>query len=277
MFDAFLTMLGVLLDIVKIPLIIVAAFIGFMVLLLIINLCVLHFKGYRMNKNTVKSTYKRRGVFLRLFYDFPRQWADDIYSREADFFPYQGVIIFTGRQGRGKTVAMANAVMEIQDKCPLCKVTTNFGYSYEDKPLDHWRRLIDFKNGKLGVVACIDETQNWFSSNQSKNFPPEMLSVVTQNRKNRRVIFGTAQNFYLLAKALRSQCTEVRECMTLCGCVTFVRRREPILDCSGEVVKYKNKGFYFFVHSKRLRECYDTYRVVENLKHSGFQEIKSNV
>ena len=45
--------------------------------------------------------------------------------------------------------------------------------------------------GVQGVICLIDEMQNWFSSNQSKNFPPEMLQVVTQNRKNRRVIMGS--------------------------------------------------------------------------------------
>lgn len=75
--------------------------------------------------------------------------------------------------------------------------------------------LIDYKNDKQGVIVGMDELQNWFSSNDSKNFPPEMLGIITQNRKNRRIILGTSQNFYLLAKAIRSQATEVRRCTTL--------------------------------------------------------------
>ena len=96
--------------------------------------------------------------------------------------------------------------------------------------LDHWSKLINYKNGIYGVIAVLDETQNWFASNKSRNFPPEMLQVIIQNRKNRRIILGTAQNFYLLAKAIRSQTTEVRRCATFFGCLTLVRRFEPILD-----------------------------------------------
>lgn len=37
---------------------------------------------------------------------------------------------------------------------------------------------------------------------------------------------------------------------------------------------------YFFVHSKELRNSYDTYKVIENLRKSGFkenlQEISNN-
>ena len=29
---------------------------------------------------------------------------------------------------------------------------------------------------------------------------------------------------------------------------------------------------YFFIHNKKLRNAYDTYRVIENLRKSGFKE-----
>lgn len=118
----------------------------------------------------------------------------------------------------------------------------------------------------------MDELQNWFSSNDSKNFPPEMLSVITQNRKNRRIILGTSQVFNMLAKAIRTQTTEVRRCTTLLGCLTLVRRLEPILDSEGNVVEWKKKGFYFFAHDKKLRESYDTWKVIERFKNVGFQK-----
>lgn len=186
--------------------------------------------------------------------------------------PHQGLIVYTGRQGSGKTSTLVRDMMLIQKEYPLCKVLTNLAYTKQDVALNHWKQLVDYKNGHLGVIVAIDELQNWFSCNQSKNFPPEMLQVITQNRKNRRVIFGTAQNFYLLAKAIRSQCTEVRECFTIFGCLTIVRRREPILDGEGNVSEWKNRGIYFYVHDDELRASYDTYKVIESLAKSGFQD-----
>ena len=141
--------------------------------------------------------------------------------------------------------------------------------------------LLDYKNDIFGVIVVIDELQNWFSSMDSKNFPPDMLEIITQNRKNRRIILGTAQNFYLLAKAIRSQATEVRRCTTLLGACTIVRRFEPILDSEGNVKEFKKRGMYFFVHDKELRESYDTYKVIKRLSKVGFQdkqqEINTNV
>lgn len=64
----------------------------------------------------------------------------------------------------------------------------------------------------------------------------------------------------------------MRRCTTLLGCLTIVRRFEPILDSEGIVVEWKSKGMYFFVHNKKLRDSYDTYKVIENLSKSGFKE-----
>lgn len=53
--------------------------------------------------------------------------------------------------------------------------------------------------------------------------------------------------------------------------MTIVRRVIPILNSEGNVQEWKRRGTYFFVHDKDLRECYDTYHVVESLTKSGFQ------
>ena len=137
------------------------------------------------------------------------------FEKDPEFFKYQGLVVFEGRQGSGKTMSMVEFILRMQKEYPLAKTTTNFGLISQDKELKNWQMLIDYKNDKQGVIVGMDELQNWFSSNDSKNFPPEMLGIITQNRKNRRIILGTSQNFYLLAKAIRSQATEVRRCTTL--------------------------------------------------------------
>lgn len=34
---------------------------------------------------------------------------------------------------------------------------------------------------------------------------------------------------------------------------------------------------YFFVHNSKLRSAYDTYKVIENLRNSGFKDIVQDV
>ena len=271
MLDLFLNLIRSLASMFKYPIYVIGGIFLLFIFLVVINLIILRFKGYNIKKGS-RVRVKRKGIFRRIFIDAPKRYAKDIVERDPDFFRHQGLVVYAGRQGRGKTIALVHHAMQMQEEYPKSKVISNLSYVYQDDELRHWQQLVNYKNGIYGLIVLMDELQNWFSSNQSRNFPPEMLEVITQNRKNRRIILGTSQSFHLLAKPIRSQCTEVRECFTAFGCVTFVRRREPILDASGDVVEWKNRGIYFFVHNDKMRDAYDTWAVVESLARSGFKE-----
>lgn len=271
MFSVGINILTVIIEFLKIPLIVLLFFYVLFMLICGVFYIISYRKGLRPEVSHVKHV-KRPGLLKSVFYYTPKQMVADYFSRPADFFQPQGLVVFTGRQGKGKTISMVEYMRHLQDCYPCAKCITNLAYQYQDDTLVHWSQLIDYKNGVKGVIVGMDELQNWFGSNASRNFPPEMLSVITQNRKNRRLILGTAQNFYLLAKALRSQTTEVRECTTIAGCLTFVIRKEPFLDDKGDVKEWKHRGFYWFVHTPRIRESYDTYKVIESLAEAGFKE-----
>ncbi len=211
-------------------------------------------------------------LITKLFVQLPRQFWDNYYNRKIGAFNEHGIIMYTGRQGQGKTLAMTRDILELQYKYPSVKVCTNYGLKTEDEVVDDWKKLVDYNNGELGVICAIDECQNWFSSKQSKNFPPRMLATVTQNRKNRRLIMMTSHFFTNVAKPIRLHCTEVRECKTFLKCFTVVTRKEPIMNGDGELIKYRKIGRYCFVHSNELYNSYDTYKVIMNLSESGFND-----
>lgn len=271
MLQIFVNLLKGFFNLLKYPIIITGIAYLFIMLLVFINLAIFHKKGLRFKKGT-RVRLKKKGIFRRLFVDAPYMIAKDMIEHDPEFFKYQGMYIFTGRQGKGKTIALAEITRRMQLEFPKAKVMTNFDYKYQDKELGHWKDMVNYENGIQGVIVGMDETQNWFSSNDSRNFPPEMLQEITQNRKQRRIILGTAQSFHLLAKPIRTQTTLVCECVTLMRCITIVRKREPILDSEGNVVEYKNRGIYFFVHSPELRESYDTWKTIKKLTKVGFQD-----
>lgn len=270
MFKIFLEMAWAFISWLKYPIIAVFVSIAIFFILVYSNVIVGLIKGKRFKKG-VYTKVKKKSFLRRILIDLPKQISNDMFEKDPEAFGYKGLIIFEGRQGRGKTIAMCEFARRMQQQYSKAKCLSNLHFQGEDEELNDWRKLVDFTNGKYGIIALMDEMQNWFSSNQSRDFPPEMLETITQNRKNRRIILGTAQNFYLLAKAIRSQATEVRRCTTLFGCLTIVQRVEPILDSEGNVMEWKKRGTYFFVHDKDLRESYDTYHVIKSLSKSGFQ------
>ena len=275
----FATILKGLFNVFKVPLFIVVGYYAVFMFLVLCHYLYLRFVKKEKHISGKMPKVKKRNVLLKLFLDAPHAYARDLLHYDPQFFKYQGVIVFCGRQGSGKSIALAEYTRRMKQEYPNSKILSNFGYLGADEELDDWTKLISYKNGIKGVIVQMDEMQNWFSSNQSKNFPPEMLEVITQNRKNRRIILGTSQVFCRLAKPLREQCTEIRNCITLFGCITIVIRYEPFVDSEGNIEKQKLRGLYFFVHDDELRNSYDTYRVVESLSKSGFQEnplIKRN-
>ena len=164
-------------QIFKIPLYIVLFVLGLFVLSTVCFYLYGLIKGRRIRHGKHKKV-KQSNILKKLFWEAPRAFVDDLFDKPPDFFPYQGLIIYTGRQGQGKTISMVRDMMLMQEEYPLCKCITNLAYKGENCALSDWKQLITYKNDIYGVIVGLDEIQNWFSSKQSKDFPPEMFEVV---------------------------------------------------------------------------------------------------
>ena len=214
---------------------------------------------------------KKTGVLKQIFYEVPRRYIADLYSREPGFFAPKGIHMFCGEQGSGKTIAAVELMTRLQKMYPLAKTITNFGLTTEDDDLSDWRQLLDYTNGHKGVIVGIDEIQKWFMSGLNK-LPEGMLEVATQNRKNCRILCCTAQVFTRVNKGLREQVTMVYNPHTILGCFTIVIKRKPVFDSEGNVIDMKYRGMYCFTHTDELRNAYDTYKVIHTLSKEGFKE-----
>lgn len=256
---------------IKYPLFIMMTLCAVWLIMALTNFVLNLIEGDRLKRGKHRPP-KKMNLLYQIFVAAPRAYVRDIFDTDPDFFRYQGLVIYTGRQGDGKTVSLVRDIIQMQYEYPLAKCITNLSYKWEDESLTDWHQLIDYKNGIYGVIVGMDEIQNWFSSKQSKDFPPEMFEVVTQNRKNRRIILATTQNFYQAAKDVRAQCSEVRKCRTFFGVWTIVHVVRPVIDADGDVKEWKHVRFYSFVHTEEIREAYDTYKVIESLAKSGFKE-----
>lgn len=226
-------------------------------------------KGIKIKKS--QSTYKRKSVLYRLFYEFPKQLALDIVNRNPHEFKEYGLHMFCGEQGSGKTISVVETLIRMKEIYPKVKIRTNMNYVYQDAPIEDWQDLIKNENGEYGQIEVLDEIQTWFSSMESKNFPPEMLTEISQQRKQRKMLIGTAQVFSRIAKPIREQTTFVYCPMTLLGCLTIVRKTKPeYWDDEKQIFKRYIKT-YFFVHNSKIRNAFDTYEKIERYSKTGFQ------
>lgn len=251
---------------------ILSPLIGFALVMLIaflINFVYFKFKGYKM-KGKVPSV-KKAGILKRIFIQFPRRLVLDIYNRDPLAFMEHGLHLFCGEQGAGKTVALVEMVQRWKQRYPKMKVYTNMCLKDEDGQINHWKDILEHSNGEYGVVEVIDEIQTWFSSLDSKNFPPEMITEVSQQRKQRKAIVGTAQVFSRIAKPIREQATYIYLPMTIFGCLTIVRKTKSEW-WDNEKQRFKRYcGFYFFVHTDEIRNSFDTLKKIEKYSRKGFK------
>lgn len=217
-----------------------------------------------------------KGVSLleKLFIQFPKMLAYDTLNRDPlEFAPF-GINVVAGKQGSGKTITAIYMILQWKKRYPDMQVYDNYCLidKYVDGRLDNAKDLMIHDNGIYGVVNLLDEIQNWFPSSASRILPVEVLAEICQQRKQRKVTLGTTQIFGKVAKQLREQTMKVYIPVTLLGCITFVRSFEAD-SYDMETNKFKRSGgdFFFFVHTKELREAYDTYQKMEIYKVSDFE------
>lgn len=222
------------------------------------------------------ESFKQHGFLRKIFIDLPARFVLDRLTLDPNQFESEGgLVLFAGCQGSGKTIALVEYLLRQQSIYPKLKVFSNFGYKYENASLDDWKQLTLNTNGIYGEIDAIDEIQNWFSSNASKNFPEEMLSIICQQRKVKRTIVATSQVFTRISKPLREQTAVLCLPLTVFGCLTWVRMYRPLLDSEGNLKDKKLIKSYFFVHDQKIREAFDTYRTVQSLSKSGFIDKKN--
>lgn len=194
-----------------------------------------------------------------------------LLKRKYDGFPYQGIHLFTGEQGAGKTLKMMHTLWHMHNAYPNALIVSNMhliGLDYI--PYDGIKQLSTLSNGKNGIIFVIDEIQTLFSSLESKNMPASILSVWSQNRKNRRVILGTTQRFTRVSKGIREQVSYHIECAV--PFLGFFRYRVidgALYDEFGKLPSEARPPFYkFYVPQKTIMDSYDTGEVIRRKERS---------
>lgn len=223
------------------------------------------------DKKRIGAKNKRKNIVLDLIWNLPKQMGADKARKNINDFPEQGIIVFEGRQGSGKTISMIEKATELIEKYPQLQVASNCKYEKSQQTLKNSLDMFKLSNGRKGTLILLDEVQVWFNSRNSKNLDESATQYFTTCRKNTRLILGTAQNFYMLSKDLRTQTKLCIKCYTI-GALTIQVKREPIIDSMGELKELKFKGINYFIHTDELRNSYDTSEMINVLTKNGLKE-----
>lgn len=182
-----------------------------------------------------------------------------------EYFDPEGLLVFCGGQGSGKTLSAVQYVRKLCEEYPRAVLVTNVdikGLPAHTAVIEYngIESLVKHSNGYAGVIYFIDEIHLEFNSLESKNIPIEVMVEVSQQRKQRKHIVGTSQVYMRMAKPLREQIKNVILCKNFFKCIQFNRLidGENTYEENGKLHIETMKRVFWF-HSPSLYSSYDTY------------------
>jgi ATP-dependent Clp protease ATP-binding subunit ClpX len=202
---------------------------------------------------------------IKKFYRFLKLKYWD-YKNPVKKRPY-GIVCYVGRPGFGKTISMVEHLFRLKIEFPKCKIYTNFGFKYENGSINSQEDLVRLDNGEDGIIFALDELQNTFNSRNWNKFPPEMLSLITQNRKKSKQILCTAQSFSMIDKNFRQICNYIVECRNIAGRWIFQRAffPEDYKEKDGEYRARSRAWRYSFIADNFIFNSYDTLKIIDGI------------
>lgn len=200
------------------------------------------------------------------------QYKKDFKKQFPMYFDPDGLMIFCGPQGSGKTLSAVQYCKKILQQYPRCKFVTNVAIEglpegVEVIEYDGIKTLSEVTNGYEGVLYLIDEIHLEFNSLESKSISIEEMTEFAQQRKQRKHIVGTSQVFMRMAKPLREQIKRVILCQNYFGLI------QHNIEIDGTTATEKDgelhaevKGNYYWFHTPELYRSYDTYAKMHRYK-----------
>lgn len=254
--------------------------------------------------------------YIKFMYNFRRE--------HPNYFDADGLLMFVGAQGTGKTLSAVNYVYSLLEMYPMSKICTNLlltdypvvtfeeyqdnkkwlvdllkMYKFDDKyiakflwdwyikenrvyPFNDNDDFIRYGNGEYGVIFLVDEIQLYLNSLESRNINMDVVTQISQQRKQRKHIVCTSQVFGRMAKPLREQFSNVVACKKYMGCIQknqLIDRDSIESDNSADTqITGKVKKSFWWIHNPyEMYRRYDTYYVIEKGKFVSGEKQKEGV
>lgn len=209
---------------------------------------------------------------LPVFLDFPRWVLVDMLRFKTRKF--WGIYQFVAMPGEGKTLSMV-AHMEREIKRwgkENIHIATNFFYAHEDRRITHWVDIIEAaryaRDKDMYCIVAIDEIHTTFDSSDWKSFPPEMLSLLSFNRKFHLEFLCSAQIYDRIPKKIRDIANYTVICENTWGFDRhFVNRyyTKAHYDTKFDGKRKNCDMIYTYVASDYLYSLYDTRAQVDRM------------
>lgn len=199
-----------------------------------------------------------------------------ILTKSYKNFNGYGLHIYVGMFGAGKTSAMVHDAYKLAKHYPQMTILTNMKLQNfpQHTKIIQMEDTNDIVTAPPDTLVIIDEISSVFNSRKYKTdgIPAPLLSMLLQVRKERKMIFATAQRFQHVDALLRQITFTVRICSCWCGRLNWIR--------SVDAWEYENRvnalipctvlNLWAFLQTDKIRNLYDTTEMVDEIKKIKF-------
>lgn len=122
---------------------------------------------------------------------------------------FWGIYQFVALPGEGKTLSMVAHMERVRKELGAGNVyiATNFCYAHENMSIDHWTDMITASryanDHHMHSVIALDEIHTTFDASDWKSFPPELLALLSFNRKYGMQFLCSSQIYDRIPKKVR--------------------------------------------------------------------------
>lgn len=185
-----------------------------------------------------------------------------------------GTRAYKSHQGKGKTLSMVYDSMKLFEEWDKSILFSNVQIKVndEDKKRYHYfntekglYEALRCQNGANGVIVIIDEAHLFFG--KKKGISLDVITAISQQRKDRRKIFISSQIWEDLDISLRKQVPEIIDCNNIFNLIQIntVYRGHTLKWDKMESAYIAQKDYtYIFKHNDRLYNLYNTYQKIIN-------------
>lgn len=204
-------------------------------------------------------------------------WDKILYIKNKEWRQFKGfgLHIYVGLFGAGKTTAMVKDAY-----CLACRYKdmniltnlelTNFPKHTKISKLVHYKQIVDCEPNTL---ILIDEISSIFNSRDWKKggIPATLLSHLLQVRKQRKMMFATAQRWKHVDKLIRDITFSVRQCKTICKRWTWVHYFDAIdVEEENAMKPAIPTDISAFIMTNKIRNLFNTDELIEKLNKSEY-------
>lgn len=191
--------------------------------------------------------------------------------RNPSYFNPDGIWVFCGPQGSGKTISAIHTARQIAQAYPKARVISNIDFELIEgtrpETFERYEQLHEEDNGIEGLIFVLDEIHVLWNSLESKNIPIAEMAALCQMRKSRRLILGTSQVYGRIAKPIREQLKYV----VMCHNYLHVLQHNILCDPSESKemqghISPKVLAERWWFHTKELYQSYETLEKVERIQ-----------